>query len=250
MPFLLGLMGLASISIVSAVPFSDASCRTLFLGPGLGYVLLAAGLMSRIVQLTTHAHVVLQWLLLFFVVLNQVVISVAYLFRSTQKTCHLIVNDQLLMMLYPGLLVAVVMLLVYRAARRTRSRWKSRESIHIGLAATFSGAFGGCWLGAAAVLGDSLLPTCLGYGSLTTVVVVSLISLIPRHERDPPFPSSSHINRGYSHHDSDRGEIQQPKFHPGPGRGVEKQLPSEPGLEHKTFLFIVRNFLNRVFKMV
>ena len=237
MPFLLGLMGLASTSIVAAVPFSDASCRMLFLGPGFANVLLAAGLLSRIVQLTTHAHVVLQWLLLFFIVLNQVVIGLAYLFRSTQKPCQLLVHDQILMMLYPGLLLGVVMLLVYRSARRTRSRWKSRESIHIGLAATFSGAFAGCWLGAASVLGDYLLPSCLGYGCLATSVVVSLISFIPKnlqHERH----RSSHTNGGYQSDDDCQRQVeshppkssQQPKsHHPGPGRGVEKSLPSEPG---------------------
>lgn len=183
MPFLLGLMCLASTAIVSAVPLSDASCRVLFVGPGISYVLLAAGLLSRIIQHTIRAHILLHWLLVFFVVLNQVVISVAYLVRTTRKTCELTVHDQLLMMLYPALLVGVLLLLVYRTARRTSSTLKSREAIHVGLATSFGGAFAGCWLGAACVLGDAHLSSCLGFGCLATVVVVSIISLIPRQEQ-------------------------------------------------------------------
>lgn len=202
MPLILGLMTLASTCIVAAVPLNEAACRILFLGPGIGHVLLAAGLLSRIVQHSIKTHIVLQWLLLFFVILNQVIISAAYLHRSwttlipitsnqqrinttnaafkAQANCQLTVHDQLLVMLYPALLVAVVLLLVYRTARRTRSQWKSREAIHAGLAASFAGAFTGCWLGAASVLGDAFLPSCLGYGCLATVIVVALISLIPR----------------------------------------------------------------------
>ena len=182
MPFLIGLMCLTSTAIVSAVPLNDASCRVLFIGPGISYVLVAAGLLSRIIQHTIRAHIVLHWLLIFFVVLNQIVISVAYVVRSTKKTCELLVHDQLLMMLYPALLVGVLLLLVYRTARRTSSALKSREAIHVGLATSFGGAFAGCWLGAACVLGDALLPSCLGFGCLATVVVVSIISLIPRQE--------------------------------------------------------------------
>lgn len=154
--------------------------------------------------------------------------------------CYLNIHDQLLVMLYPGLLIAVVLLLVYRTARRTRSEWKSREAIHIGLAATFAGAFAGCWLGAASVLGDALLSSCLGYGCLATVVVVSLISLIPRQEmrpercesekgdrQEPVKPSHHHPNNS----NNDNKIVQQHHHHhqPGPGRGMEKSLPAEPG---------------------
>lgn len=176
-------MCLASTAIVAAVPFSDASCRLLFIGPGVSYVLLVGGLMSRINQQSIRTHVALQWLLMFFVVLNQVVISAAYLAHTSKKACRATVNDQLLMMLYPGLLVAVVLLLVYRTSRRTKSDWKSKEAVHVGLAATFTGAFAACWLSAAAVLGDALLSPCMGYGCLATAVVISLISLVPRQER-------------------------------------------------------------------
>lgn len=182
-PFLFGLICLASISIVAAVPLNDGSCRMLFIAPGVAYALLAAGLLSRIIQHTMRANIFLQWLLIFFVVLNQLVISIAYLLRSTRKICILTVHDQLLMMLYPALLIAVVLLLVYRTARSTRSQWKSRQAIHVGLAATFSGAFAGCWLGAACVLGDGLLSSCIGFGCLITSVIVSLIALIPRQDR-------------------------------------------------------------------
>lgn len=176
LPLLLGLMCMASTAIVAAVPFSDASCRMLFVGPGVSYVLLTAGLMSRINQQSIRTHAILQWLLLFFVVLNQVVISASYL--ASRRACRSTVSDQLLMMLYPGLLVAVVLLLVYRTTRRPKTR--SKEAVHVALAATFTGAFAACWLSAAAVLGDGLLPPCMGYGCLATAVVISLISLIPR----------------------------------------------------------------------
>lgn len=182
-PFLFGLICLASISIVAAVPLNDGSCRMLFIGPGVAYALLAAGLLSRIIQHTMRAHVFLQWLLIFFVVLNQLVISIAYVLRSARKICVLTIHDQLFMMLYPALLIGVVLLLVYRTARSTRSQWKSRQAIHVGLAATFSGAFAGCWLGAACVLGDALLSSCIGFGCLVTCVIVSLIALIPRQDR-------------------------------------------------------------------
>lgn len=264
MPLLLGLMTLASTSIVAAVPLNEASCRILFLGPGIGYVLLAAGLLSRIVQHTIRPHIVVHWLLLFFVVLNQVVISGAYLHRSwSSKACVVTVHDQLLVMLYPGLLVAVVLLLVYRTARRTRSEWKSREAIHTGLAATFSGAFAGCWLGAASVLGDVLLPSSLGYGCLATVIVVSLISLLPRQDmpikrtgsletvsystdtvvtsKPPPGPDHHLLpEKVVVSHKQPVGHHQQHQHVPGPGRGTEKPLPSEPGEMFDPFHALLR----------
>lgn len=238
MPFLLGLIWLTSTSIVAAVPLSDASCRMLFLGPGVGYVLLAAGLLSRIVQHTMRAHIVLHWLLVFFVVLNQMVISVAYLMRITRKNCQLIVHDQLLLMLYPALLVGVLLLLVYRTARRTRSPWKSREAIHVGLATTFGGAFAGCWIGAACVLGDALLSSCIGYGCLATVVVVSIISLIPKQERlelndDNIFPDKSEVY--YEEHEPQAihkgGDFMKPRI-------SGSSMINEPGVKSLVFLKI------------
>lgn len=233
MPFLLGLIWLASTSIVAAVPLNDASCRMLFLGPGVGYVLLAAGLLSRIIQHTMRAHIVLHWLLIFFIVLNQMVISVAYLLRTTRRTCQLTVHDQLLMMLYPALLVGVLLLMVYRTARRTRSRWKSREAIHVGLATTFSGAFAGCWLGAACVLGDSLLSSCLGFGCLVTVVVVSIISLIPKQEQmDSMSESSNSVKEEEVYYEEREPQdmMQNAVDFVKPPRTPEKSIVNEPGL--------------------
>lgn len=231
-PFLIGLICLASISIVAAVPLNDGSCRMLFIGPGVGYALLAAGLLSRIIQHTMRAHVFLHWLLIFFVVLNQFVISIAYLLRSTRKSCNLTVHDQLLMMLYPALLVGVILLLVYRTARRTRSQWKSRQAIHVGLAATFAGAFAGCWLGAACVLGDALLSSCIGFGCLTTSVIISLIALIPRQERIDSNDDSIYSEK----EDAVYREERNPKDMHGAmdymepaSRSSEKQILSDPG---------------------
>lgn len=227
MPFLLGLIFLASTSIVAAVPLNDGSCRMLFLGPGIGYVLIIAGLLSRIIQHTMRAHVVLHWLLIFFVVLNQMVISVAYLLRTTRKKCQLTVHDQLLMMLYPALLIGVVLLLVYRTARRTRSQWKSREAIHVGLATTFAGAFAGCWLGAACVLGDVLLSSCLGFGCLATTIIVSLISFIPRQERMEPHDESIFSDKEEIYSDGESPDMRKIVDYLEP-RGSEKPI-IEPG---------------------
>lgn len=231
-PFLIGLMCLASIAIVAAVPLNDGSCRTLFIGPGVGYALLAAGLLSRIIQHTMRAHVFLHWLLIFFVVLNQFVISIAYLFRSTRKTCSLTVHDQLLMMLYPALLIGVILLLVYRTTRRTRSQWKSRQAIHVGLAATFGGAFAGCWLGAACVLGDALLSSCIGFGCLTTSVIVSLIALIPKQERIDGTDDSIYSEKedAVYHRERNSKDMHVVTEYMEPvSRSSEKQILSDPG---------------------
>lgn len=227
MPFLLGLMWLASISIVAAVPLNDAACRMLFVGPSIGYVVLLASLLSRIIQRTMRANVILHWLLVFFVVLNQMVISITYLLRSTRKNCTLTVHDQLLMMLYPALLIGVVLLLVYRTTRRTRSHWKTRQAIHIGLATTFSGAFAGCWLGAACILGDVFLSSCIGFGCLATVVVVSLILFIPKEE-PMDFNSDSIRLRKGDHYDEERERqwAQNLADHKEINRSYEK---TEPG---------------------
>ena len=233
MPFLLGLIFLSATSIVAAVPLNDGSCRMLFLGPGIGYVLITAGLLSRIIQHTMRAHIVLHWLLIFFVVLNQMVISVAYLLRTTRRSCQLTVHDQLLMMLYPALLIGVVLLLVYRTARRTRSQWKSREAIHVGLATTFSGAFAGCWLGAACVLGDALLSSCLGFGCLASAVIVSLISLIPRQERMEPNDESIFSDKEEIYNDGDPHQGMR-KF----GDYFESRGPEKPIIEPGAALLI------------
>ena len=177
---MLGLMLLTGVGIAAAVPLNDASCRLLLLGPSFGYTLVSAGLLTRIIQHLFQPHVFLQWLLFCFVALNQCVIGVTYILRTDE--CLLTVQQQLLMLIYAGVLVAVVLILVFRTARRRSRKKKLHELIYIGLAASFSGAIGGCWIGAATVLTDELLPSCLGYGCLLTVVVLSMILFIPRKD--------------------------------------------------------------------
>lgn len=180
MPLLLGLMLLTGSGITAAAPLNDASCRLLFLGPSSGYVLVSAGLLSRVIQYVFRPHVFLQWLLFFFVALNQGVISVAYMAQS--GWCRLTVQHQLIMLLYPSMLVSAVLVLVFKTVRRRHSKAKPREIIHVGLAATFSGAIGACWIGAATVLTNQMLSACLGYGCLATVVIQSLILFLPRKD--------------------------------------------------------------------
>lgn len=180
MPLLLGLMLLTGSGITAAAPLNDASCRLLFMGPSSGYVLVSAGLLSRVIQYVFQPHVFIQWLLLFFVALNQGVISVAYMVHS--GWCQLTVQHQLLMLLYPGMLVGAVLVLVFKTVRKKWSKMKPREIIHVGLAATFSGAIGACWIGAATVLTNEMMAACLGYGCLSTVIVLSLILFLPRKD--------------------------------------------------------------------
>ena len=180
MPLLIGLMLLTGSAIGAAAPLNDASCRLLFLGPSFGYVLVSAGLLNRVIQFVFQPHVFLQWLLFFFVALNQGVIGDAYIIHS--GVCLLTVQHQLLMSLYPAMLVSAVLVLIFKTVRNRRVKTKNRDVVHVGLAASFGGAIAACWIGAATVLTDEMLAACLGYGCLATVIIQSLILFLPRKD--------------------------------------------------------------------
>ena len=206
----------------------------------LNFNIISIGLLSRVVQLLVNGHVLLQWLLLFFVILNQLVIGLSYMMHVTN--CQLNINDQLLMLLYPGLLIGVVLLMIYRTVRSPSScRWKTQQSVYVGLAASFSGAIAGCWVGAGTMVSDDLLPCCLGFGCLATAIVVPLIVLVPNSRPNTSdslkphkdvdvksFSSSSYTSDDGE--DSNYGESKKPT-----GRGSKKAIPAEPGM---FFIFI------------
>ena len=158
------------------------------------------------------------------------------MYRTQQ--CRLDINDQLFVLLYPGLLIGVVLLLVYRTARKSNSSWKSRQAVYIGLAATFSGAIAGCWIGAAAMLSDDLLPSCLGFGCLSTAIIVSMIALVPKSTApDDPKEQMEYPERQSRDSDSEMGGTSDYSTLEKPsrprktgGRGSKKTVPTEPGL--------------------
>lgn len=188
MPLLLGFITLTSTSIICSVPLNNTTCRLLCIGPGIGYTLVISGLLFRVVQYLVRGQSLLQWLLLFFIMLNQFIISVSYLLKLNQ--CQLNCQDTMLILLYPALLVGISLFLVYRVVRKSRS--KVRDATYIGLAASFTAAVAVCWTGAAFVSSDANLPICIGYGTLATTVIVSMITLIPKHY-DKPYTSQRFI---------------------------------------------------------